>query len=89
MPQTASRKKDLRQSLRRRSRNLRRKRAMKQATKVFMQAVREGDLEGTQEAFRQAQQCIDKAAKQGIIKQNTASRRKARLSRLKKAAETV
>jgi len=54
-----------------------------------MQAVREGDLEGAQEAFRQAQQCIDKAAKQGIIKRNTASRRKARLSRLKKAAETA
>jgi small subunit ribosomal protein S20 len=89
MPQTASRKKDLRQSLRHRSRNLRRKRAMKQATKIFMQVVRQGDPAATQEAFRQAQQCIDKAAKQGIIKQNTASRRKARLSRLKKAAETA
>ena len=40
-----------------------------------------GDSEGARERFREAQRAIDKAAKRGVIKQRTASRRKAMLAR--------
>ena len=73
-------KKNLRQSQRRRARNLIRKRAMKDAVKAFEKAVGEGDAEQTAAAFSHAQKCIDKAVRDGIIKTNTAARRKARLA---------
>ena len=42
---------------------------------------RSGDAAGAREQFREAQKAIDKAAKRGVIKQRTASRRKAVLAR--------
>ena len=44
--------------------------------------------EDVQKAYRTAQAAIDKAAKRGIIKKNTAARKKSRLNAiLKKAAQ--
>ena len=88
MPLTASRKKSLRQSQTRKVRNLGRKRAMKEAVKAVNQALQEGDADQIAAAVTHAQKCIDKAVKQGLIKQNTASRRKAQMARRSAAARS-
>ncbi len=71
MPITKSAKKAIRVAARKRVFNLRRMRAMKEAIK----AVKD---EATLSASYKA---IDKAAKRGVIKPNTAARRKSRLVR--------
>ena len=76
----------MRQSRKRKLRNLGRKRTMKEAVKTVGRVVAEGDAEATAEALRQAQQAIDKAVKQGLLKKNTASRRKSRLARMAQTA---
>jgi small subunit ribosomal protein S20 len=86
MPQLRSRAKNLRQSRKRKLRNAGRKRTMKEAIKAVSRVIENGDAEATAEALRQAQQAIDKAAKQGILTKNTASRRKSLLVRMAKAA---
>ncbi len=55
---------------------------MREAIKAFEKAVEQGDSQQTAEALSHAQKCLDKAVKHGIIKSNTASRRKARLARM-------
>lgn len=75
MPITQSAKKAMRSSARKRASNLVRKDAMKEAIKKFR-------LAPSREALPALYQTIDKAAKKGVIKANTAARRKSRLSRL-------
>ena len=70
MPITKSAKKTHKQSLVRRARNLRRKRAMKEAVKNV-----------TAETLPAAYKAIDKAAQRGVIKKNTAARKKSRAAR--------
>ncbi len=86
MPQSGSRAKNLRQSRKRKLRNLGRKRTMKEAIKAVGRVIEEGDAEATAAALRVAQQAIDKAVKQGLLKKNTGSRRKSRLARIALAA---
>lgn len=43
--------------------------------------IQEEKLEKAEEAFKVAQKAIDKAAKAGVIKKNTAARKKSRLIR--------
>lgn len=69
---TSSAKKAHRASLRKREFNLVRAKAMKDASKTAKKAM-------TPEALSKAYQAIDKAAKRGIIKKNTAARKKSRL----------
>jgi small subunit ribosomal protein S20 len=71
---TKGAKKAHRASLRKRAFNVRRKRAMKDLTKDARK-----DL--TPEALAKAFQAIDKAAKRGVIKKNTAARKKSRLAK--------
>lgn len=71
---TASAKKAHRASLRKRVFNVRRKRAMTNLVKDVRKSKSSEDLS---KAF----QAIDKAAKRGVIKKNTASRKKARLAK--------
>lgn len=69
---TSSAKKAHRASLRKREFNVVRAKALKESTKAAKKAM-------TPEAVAKAFQAIDKAAKRGIIKKNTAARKKARL----------
>lgn len=86
MPITANAKKAYRQSERRKVFNIRRKSAMKDVTKSIDKAVVAGDVQKAEELVPAAYKAIDKAAKRGIIKENTAARKKSRLvARIKKA----
>lgn len=80
MPITDNAKKAHRQSLRRKVFNVRRARAMKDVTKTIDKAVDAGDTKKAEELLPTAYKAIDKAAKRGIIKSNTAARKKSRLS---------
>ena len=79
MPKTSTDKKALRSSKKKRVFNIARKKEMKASVKELEKAITEKDQPGAQAAFPRAQKAIDKAAKRGIIKQNTASRKKSRL----------
>jgi len=82
MPITKSAKKALRQNVRGKIRNLKRKNAMKSLVK---QTRKLAEAQQQQEAIKllpKLYQAIDKAAKRGIIKKNTASRKKSRLTKL-------
>lgn len=81
MPITKSAKKALRQSRRRRLFNLRRERKMKTLVKQLKKLIQEKKKLETQKILPQVYQAIDKAAKRGIIKKNTASRKKSRLTK--------
>lgn len=85
MPITKSAKKALRQSGHKKVVNDRRKKVMKEATKKIEKLVREKSLPEAKNSLKEAYSAIDKAAKRGVIKKNTADRRKSRLSRISKA----
>ena len=61
--------------------NLRRSRAMRTAIKEVSDLVIKGDTKGAQAKLPSAYKAIDKAVKQGIIKKNTAGRKKSGLAR--------
>ena len=75
MPITQSAKKALRQNKRRHARNLARARAWKEAVK---QAKKNKSAESLSRAYK----ALDKATKTGVIKKNTASRKKSRLTKV-------
>jgi len=87
MPITANAKKAYRQSERRKVFNIRRKGAMKDVTKKIDKAVAAGDTKTAEELLPTAYKAIDKAAKRGVIKDNTAARKKSRLSAAVKRTE--
>ena len=78
---TSSAKRAIRVSARKRVFNLRRLRTMRSTIKEVQLMFSKGDAAGAREKYREAQKAIDKAAKRGVIKEKTASRRKAVLSR--------
>lgn len=80
MPITKGAEKAHRQSERKRVFNIRRKGAMKDAEKAIQKAVQSGDAKQAKELLPKAYKAIDKAAKRGVIKSNTASRKKSRLT---------
>jgi small subunit ribosomal protein S20 len=80
MPITANAKKAQRQSERRKVFNVRRKGAMKDVTKTIVKAVESGDTKKAEELLPSAYKAIDKAAQRGVIKENTAARKKSRLT---------
>ena len=81
MPITKGAKKAHRASLRKQVFNLRRKRAMHDAVKAVRDAVAKGDTKSAETLLPTAYKAIDKAAKRGVIKDNTAARKKSRLSK--------
>ncbi len=81
---TSSAKKAIRVSLRKKVINDRRTKNMKEAIKKLEKSVKAGTKDGAVKMLPAAFQAIDKAAKRGVIKKNTASRKKARLARLVK-----
>jgi len=86
MPITKSAKKALRASKRKRVFNLRRKAMLKDAIRGAKEVVvsKKGDAK---EALAKAYQAIDKAAKRGLIKKNTAARKKSRVAAMIKKAK--
>lgn len=81
MPIIKSAKKAARQAEKRTAHNVEIKKAIKAALKAFK-------LNPTAANASKAQSEYDKAAKKGLIKKNTASRRKANLAKIAKAAGT-
>ena len=82
MPITKSAKKALRQSKKRRLRNIRRKKAFKDIVKNIRKLALENKKKEAEKLLPGAYQAIDKTAKIGIIKKNTAARKKSRLTKL-------
>ncbi len=78
---TSSAKKAYRASLRKRVFNARRSDALKDATKAFMKTLVAKQPKEAEKLLSAAYQAIDKAAKNGLIKKNTAARKKARLAK--------
>ena len=82
MPITKSAKKALRQNTRRRTRNLVYKKKIKDLIKKIQSLVLEKKIEEAKKLLPKIYKILDKSAKVGIIKKNTASRRKSRLTKL-------
>jgi small subunit ribosomal protein S20 len=80
---TKSAKKAIRQSERKFVMNLRRRRAIHDTVKDARKAVGQ-DRKAQDASLSVAYQAIDKALKRGIIKKNTAARKKSRLVKLLK-----
>lgn len=84
---TTSAKKAHRSSLRKHVVNLRRKRKLTETTKTTRKLIAT-DSKEAEKSLSEAFKAIDKAAKRGIIKKNTAARKKSRLALAVKRAET-
>ncbi len=78
---TKSAKKALRQSLKKKKFNLKRKEAMKDIVKKIKKLLAEGGKDEAQKLLSAAYKAIDKAAKRGVIKKEAASRKKSRLAK--------
>lgn len=93
MPHTASAKKRMRQSAKRRMHNRAVQKDMKLQLKVVGSAAEKSDTGKLDEAVREAIKIIDKAAAKRVIHPNNASRKKSQLARMlyskKKAAGAV
>ena len=87
MPITKGAQKAHRVSEKKRVFNVRRKGAMKDVTKEIQKAAAAGDVKKAQELVPKAYKAIDKAAKRGVIKPNTAARKKSKISATVKAAK--
>ncbi len=79
MPITKGAQKAHSKSLRKRIFNLRRQRAVRDVSKKIDKALAGGEIDKAKELIPTAYKAIDKAAKRGVIKKNTANRKKARL----------
>ena len=78
MPNIKSAKKRLRSALVQRVVNLPRKARVRSCRREFQEAVETGDKEVSAKAFRELCSSLDKAAKFGTMKKNTAIRCKSR-----------
>ena len=81
---TKSAKKAAKSSLRKRVFNLRRLSAMKSTVKDIQKLVSSKNIEDAKKSLSAAYKAIDKAAKKGVIKKNTAARKKSRLVKMLK-----
>ncbi|MEX0934023.1 MAG: 30S ribosomal protein S20 [Candidatus Paceibacterota bacterium] len=77
---TRGAKKAHRASLKKRVFNERRKKAMKQAVRGVRDVLKEKMKDEALKKLPAAYKAIDKAARRGVIKKNTASRKKSRLT---------
>jgi len=55
---------------------------MKGAVKNIKSLISQKDKDGASSSLSEAYKAIDKAAKRGVIKKNTAARKKSRLSKM-------
>ncbi|HEY0980443.1 MAG TPA: 30S ribosomal protein S20 [Candidatus Paceibacterota bacterium] len=84
MPITRNAKKALRVSDRKAAVNARTKKVLKEGVKTVQKLVSTKSWKEAKDSLAKAYSAIDKAAKKGVIKKNTASRKKARLSKMAK-----
>jgi small subunit ribosomal protein S20 len=82
MPIKQSAKKYLRASSKRQAQNVKIKKAFREAIKKVNELVKAGSLEEAKKFFATVQKTIDKAAKSGVVKKNTAARKKSRLAKM-------
>lgn len=80
MPNTKSAKKALRQSKKRQKLNISYKKRMRFLIKQIRNFIAKKELDKAQKLLPKTYKAIDKAAKRKIIKKQTASRKKSRLS---------
>ena len=85
MPIKDSAKKYMKVTERKSSLNKKRKLDLRVAVKEVAELTKAGKKEDAKKALVKAQKALDKAAKGGVIKKNTASRKKSRLSKKIKA----
>lgn len=89
MANLESSKKRIRSNLKRQQRNVSVKSAVKTAIKKVESAIAEGDLETARTRFSEVASALDSAATKGIIKKNSASRKKSQLAKRINAAQTA
>lgn len=82
MPILKSAKKALKQSLVKRTRNYKMRRALKDGIKEVVSASKAGKAKDPQALLSQAYKVIDTAAKKNIIHKKNADRKKAKMSQL-------
>ena len=82
MPITQSAKKALRQSIKRKANNMRRKTKFRSLVKEFRKAVEAKNFDKAKQILPSVYKAMDKAAKTNTIKKNTANRTKSRLTNL-------
>jgi len=82
MPITKSAKKALRQSIKTKSGNRAYRRQIKDLIKKIRSLVLEKKLEEAKKLLPKIYKILDKAAKTKVIKKNTASRKKSRITKL-------
>ena len=82
MPITKSAKKAMRQNKKRRQENIRRIDAFRNAVKQIKKLIAENKKEEAIKLLPMVYKSLDKATKTGVIKKNTASRKKSRLMKL-------
>jgi len=82
MPITKSAKKAVRQNVKRKARNLIYKKKMKNLIKEVRSLVIEKKIEEAKKLLPKVYKILDKAAKVNVIKKNTASRKKSRITKL-------
>lgn len=82
MPITKSAKRALRKSLKRRKRNIPQKQNIKDLLKEVRNLVSQRKNEEAKKLLPQVYKTLDKAAKIGLIKKNTAARKKSRITKL-------
>ena len=76
---TSSAKKAVRSSARKSVFNLRRMEALRSTTKALTKTLATNDVVEAEKLLSAAYKAIDKAKKRGVIKSNTANRKKSRL----------
>lgn len=82
MPITKSAKKALRQSETRKARNVQKKKKIKRTLKKIGGFLNEKKTKEAKSILPQMYKLLDKAAKTGLIKKNTAARKKSRITKL-------
>lgn len=81
MPVTKSAQKALKKSISRRKRNIKHKEKIKELRKKIKKLLAEKKIEEAKKILPFLYKALDKAAKENVIKKNTASRIKSRASR--------
>ncbi|MBI2113324.1 MAG: 30S ribosomal protein S20 [Candidatus Wildermuthbacteria bacterium] len=81
MPITSSAKKALRQSIKRKAKNLISRNKLKNLLRQERLLISQKNVEEAKKLLSQVFKSLDKAAKTGLIKANTAARRKSRLAK--------
>jgi small subunit ribosomal protein S20 len=81
MPITKSAKKALRQNIKRRAKNIQKKKKLKSALKEIRNLIFEKKTEEAKKFLPSIYKILDKSAKTGLIKKNTAARKKGRIAK--------